>query len=133
MLGRRWLSQRKADPGELERALDAVAGSPEEHPLAPETVHAALAASELVAASVGKPAESLPAEAHALVERWAHDLRRLRKKARDAVEHLAGTPEANFDSRDVYDEPDAAVQDADADAALWRTRMDELALRLADD
>ena len=41
-------------------------------------------------------------------------------------------PEQTYDPRDVYDEPDGAVEHADADARRWRTEMDLLSLRLAD-
>ncbi len=37
-----------------------------------------------------------------------------------------------MDPRDLYDEPEAAVGQADADAREWRTEVDLLLARLSD-
>jgi hypothetical protein len=133
MFGRRWMARLAAhDPAPVERALDTVQASPGGAPPEPGVVRDALAASEVVAASLGRPSESLPTEAHALVKNCAGELRRLREKARAAIERIGGVPEQTYDPRDVYDEPDGAVEHADADARRWRTEMDLLSLRLAD-
>ena len=132
MFGRRWLTKLPAhDPESVERALDRVNAGPGS--LEAGTVREALAASEVVAASLGRPSAQLPPEAHALVERCGGELRKLRDKARSALQRIGGVPEPTFDARDVYDEPDGAVEQADADARRWRTEMDLLSLRLSGD
>jgi hypothetical protein len=134
MFGRRWLAKLPAhDPAPVERALDKVHASPGGAPLEAGAVREALAASEVVAASLGRPSGTLPSEAHALVERCAGDLRKLREKARAVLERIGGLPEQSFDARDVYDEPDGAAEGAAAAARRWRTEMDLLSLQLADD
>ena len=132
MWGRRWLEALEphdADP--VERALDAVHTAPAGQPLPPETARAGLAASEVVAASLGAPAPGLPAPARTLAERCAPRLRALRDRARAAVERIHHGPPSG-DPSDLWDEPDAATEQADADARDWRTEMDLLTRRLAD-
>jgi hypothetical protein len=133
MWGKTWLSKLEAhDPAPVERALDDVARSPAGQPIDKDVVRRALAASEVVAASAGKAAKELPAEARSLAERCADRLRPLRAKARSALERIRSRPAGEIDARDVYDEPDAAVEQANRDDREWRTQMDLLSMRLSD-
>jgi len=133
MWGSRWLAQIEAqDPQPIVRAIDAVHGTPAGQRLEPETARQALAASEVVAASIGRPSSALPASAHGLANRCAEVLRPLRARARAAVERIRSERGPTTDARDLYDEPDGWSEHADADARDWRTEMDLLSMRLAD-
>ncbi|HVP61418.1 MAG TPA: DUF4259 domain-containing protein [Myxococcaceae bacterium] len=133
MWGKRWLSQLQThDPEPIERALEDVQRVPPGQPLDAEAVRRGLAACEVVAASAGRPAEALPVAAHGLAERHAHRLSPLRRKARAVLNRIRSRPEDEVDPRDLYDEPDAAIEQADDDALDWRTDMDLLDRRLAD-
>jgi len=132
MWGRRWLAALQphdADP--VERALDAVHATPPGQPVSAEAARTGLAASEVVAASLGAPAEGLPPPARTLAARCAPRLRALRERARAVVERIHRNPPSSSPS-DLWDEPDAATEQAEADARDWRTEMDLLARRLAD-
>jgi len=133
MWGKRWLAQLgKEDPQAIQRAIDAVHGTPADRRLDPETTRRALAASEVVAASVGRPSASLPQDAHMLATRFADRLRTLRERAHAAVERIRSERGPETDPHDLYDEPDGAAEHAAADAREWRTEMDLLSMRLAD-
>jgi hypothetical protein len=133
MRGKDWLSRLQPhDPEPVQRALDAVHGAPPGQKLDADVVREGLAACEVVAAAGGQPAESLPPEARGVAERWAHVLRPLREKARAVLERLGGRPQPDVDLRDLYDEPDAATEDADANARAFRTEVDLLMNRLSD-
>jgi len=133
MWGKTWLSKLEAhDPAPIERALDDVARSPAGQPLDPGVLRRGLAASEVVAASVGRPAEELPDAARGLAERCADALRPLREKARRALERIRTRPTEEIDPRDLYDEPDGATEHAERDDRDWRTQMDLLSMRLSD-
>ena len=133
MWGKTWLSQlEEHDPAPVVRALDDVTRTPPGQPLDPGVLRRALAASEVVAASAGRPAEELPAAARGLAARCADALRPLRAKARSALEHIRHRPAEEIDPRDLYDEPDGATEDAERDDREWRTQMDLLSMRLSD-
>jgi hypothetical protein len=133
MWGKRWLAQLEAhDPQPVVRAIDAVHGTPAGQRLDPETARNALAASEVVAASVGRPSSSLPPTAHGLATRCAEVFQPLRTRARAAVERIRAERGPTADAQDLYDEPDGWSEHADADARDWQTEMDLLTLRLAD-
>ena len=91
-----------------------------------------LAASEVVAASAGRAAKELPAAARGLAERHAERLRPLRAKARAALELIRSRRAEEIDARDLYDEPDAATEQAERDDRDWQTQMDLLSMRLSD-
>ena len=133
MWGKAWLSQLQThDPAPIERALDDVTRSPAGQPLDRDVLRRGLAASEVVAASAGRAAKELPAAARGLAERQAERLRPLRAKARAALEHIRSRPAEEIDSRDLYDEPDGATEQAERDDRDWRTQMDLLSTRLSD-
>lgn len=133
MWGKTWLSKLEAhDPAPVERALDDVARSPTGQRLDPAVLRRGLAASEVVAASAGRPAKDLPDAARGLAERCADRLRPLRQKARGALERIRAVPADEIDVRDVYDEPDGATEQAARDDREWRTQMDLLSMRLSD-
>jgi hypothetical protein len=133
MWGKTWLSKLEAhDPAPIERALDDVARSPAGQPLDPDVLRRGLAASEVVAASAGRPAEKLPDAARGLAERCGAELRSLREKARTALERIRTRPAEEIDARDLYDEPDGATEQAERDDRDWRTDMDLLSMRLSD-
>jgi hypothetical protein len=133
MWGKTWLSKLEThDPAPIERALDDVARSPAGQPLDPGVLRRGLAASEVVAASTGRPAEKLPDAARGLAERCGEELRSLREKARTALERIRGRPAEEIDARDLYDEPDGATEQAERDDRDWRTDMDLLSMRLSD-
>ena len=133
MWGKTWLSQLKThDPAPIERALDDVTRSPAGQPLDRDVLRRGLAASEVVAASAGRGAKELPSAARDLAERCAESLHPLRAKARAALAHIRSRPPEEIDTRDLYDEPDAATEQADRDDRDWRTQMDLLSMRLSD-
>ena len=96
--------------------------------LRPSEAGHALAASELVAAGLGKPAPGISPEAQRVAEALRPRVDELRADARAAVERLRQNP----DPHDQWDVPDAASEAAEADSRDWRTQMDLLAMRLAD-
>ena len=116
------------DHASVLRALQAVAGAPAEESIPPETAQQALAASELVAAGLGKPAAALPPEAQKAAEALRPRIKMLQGPAQAVVERLRKNP----DLHDLWDEPDGATEVANADSREWRTQMDLLALRLSD-
>ena len=132
MWSRRWLEHLEAhDHVVVQRALTALVETPPGHPISPEAARVALAASEVVAAGLGKPAAGLPAGAHRVAEELRPQIKTLQGHARAAVERIrkeAGT----LDPHDQWDLPDAATDAANADARDWRTQMELLALRLSD-
>ena len=133
MWGKTWLSQLKThDPAPIERALDDVTRSQTGQPLDRDVLRRGLAASEVVAASAGRGAKELPPAARGLAERCAETLRPLRPKARAALDHIRSRPAEEIDTRDLYDEPDGATEQADRDDRDWRTEMDLLSMRLSD-
>ena len=104
---------------------------PADQPLDAETVRNGLAACEVVAASSGRPSERLLDAARGLAERCAHLLSPLRQKALAVLQRIGGQPAEEVDLQDLYDEPDGATEQADADSRRWRTEMDLLASRLS--
>src|SRR5215813_5621459 len=133
MWGKRWLAGLGTeDHQSVARAIDAVHGTPADRRLDSETTRRALAASEVVAASVGRPSASLPQAAHMLATKFAEFLKPLRARARAAVERIRSERGPTSDPHDLYDEPDGATEHAAADARDWRTEMDLLSMRLAD-
>ena len=133
MWGKRWLAQLGTENHQpIERAIDAVHRTPADRRLDSETTRRALAASEVVAASAGRGAKELPAAARGLAERCAETLRPLRAKAMAALDHIRSRPAEEIDTRDLYDEPDGATEQADRDDRDWRTEMDLLSMRLSD-
>jgi hypothetical protein len=133
MWGKRWLAQLGTENHQpIERAIDAVHRTPADRRLDSETTRRALAASEVVAASVGKPSAALPQDAHVLAHRCADRLRTLRERAHAAVERIRTERGPETDPHDLYDEPDGATEHAAVDAREWRTEMDLLSMRLAD-
>src|SRR3974390_1314462 len=116
MWGKPWLSQLQThDPAPIERALDDVTRTPAGQPLDRDVLRRGLAASQVVAASAGRAAKELPAAARGLAERHAERLRPLRAKARAALELIRSRRAEEIDARDLYDEPDAATEQAERD------------------
>ena len=132
MWGTRWL-QKLEGHGlvAVHRALSEVVEAPAGQPISPEAAQNALAASEVVAAGLGKPAAGLPPGAQRVAESLRPQIQTLRTHARAAVERIRKDG-VDADPHDQWDEPDAATDQANADARDWRTQMDLLALRLSD-
>jgi hypothetical protein len=129
---KRWLQRLEGhDPVAVHRALTAVAEAPPGQPISPEAARHALAASEVVAASLGRPAAGLPPAAQRAADALRPQIKTLQGHALAAVERLRKDA-VNVDPYDLWDEPDGATEQADADARDWRTQMDLLALRLSD-
>lgn len=129
---KRWLDKLEGhDPASVARALKAVSETPTGTPIPKDAADHALAASELVAAALGKPHPSLPPQALALAASLRPKVFELQRDAQAAVERIRQRGE-NPDPHDRWDEPDAATDAANADARDWREQMDLLALRLAD-
>jgi len=133
MWSKRWLAQLGTEnPQPIQHAIDAVHATPADRRVDPETTRRALAASEVVAASVGRPSPTLPQDGHMLATRCAELLRPLQARARAAVERIRSERGPESDPHDLYDEPDGATEHAAADSRDWRTEMDLLSMRLAD-
>jgi hypothetical protein len=115
----------------VHRALTAVVDAPPGQPISSGTAQQALAASEVVAAGLGKPAAGLPPGAQRVAEALKPQIQTLRTHARAAVERVR-RERVDVDPDDQWDEPDAATDQANADARDWRTQMDLLSLRLSD-
>src|SRR5215831_16901763 len=102
MWGKTWLSKlEEHDPAPIERALDDVTRSPAGQPLDPGVLRRGVAASEVVAASAGRPAKELPDAARGLAERCGDKLRPLREKARSALERIRNRPAEEIDPHDL--------------------------------
>ena len=115
----------------VHRALSAVVDAPPGHPISTGAAQEALAASEVVAAGLGKPASGFPPGAKRVAEALKPQIKTLQDHARAAVDRIR-KDRIDVDPHDQWDEPDAATDQANADARDWRTQMDLLALRLAD-
>lgn len=132
MWGKRWLEKLEGhDPIAVHRALKAVSEAPPGQRITPEAARHALAASELVAAGLGKPAKGLPAGAQRVADSLRPQIKTLQGHAQAALERIR-KDDIDVDPHDEWDEPDGATDAANADAREWQTQMDLLSLRLAD-
>jgi len=132
MWGKRWLERLEGhDPIAVHRALTAVAEAAPGQRITRDAARHALAASEVVAAGLGKPAEGLPAGAQRVADSLRPQIKTLQAHAQAAVERIRND-QIDIDPHDEWDEPDGATDAANADAREWQTQMDLLSLRLAD-
>jgi len=115
----------------VHRALTAVVEAPPGKPISAGAARQALAASEVVAAGLGRPAPGLPSGAKRVAEALKPQIRTLQGHARAALDRIR-KDSIDVDADGEWDEPDAAVDQANADARDWRSQMDLLALRLSD-
>ena len=115
----------------VHKALSAVVEAPAGQRISADAARNALAASEVVAAGMGKPAAGLPPGARRVAEALGPQIGTLKVHARKAVERIR-KESVDVDPSDQWDEPDAAVDQGNADSQAWRTQMELLALRLAD-